>query len=404
MATGKVLAGKPYARNPYRRFDEGEVASVATSRRRSLFYKVLFLLAVLTSLRVCGADVQRRLFLPKKLKGDVLPVNFQVNFKGRIRSFCGYEFGSIVKLPAEPTLDKHGNIIVTEKLKKPIYNCSDVELKYSNVNHALYSIRVFSPPQKKEMSDTELIAELDRMLDKFKEKAGNKFGSWIKLPQLFIAQIDKATGQWIMLNAYQGKAVGRQATTGTAPEKGWAFSVQVEDSLFRKYQPKAMSTGKEVQVDPERSARARLPILIYGPDEFVEKTEEALLCIKNGSPKSYELVTNNLSIIQRGKQSGVNPRSDPRIFRVGLITSKATLPWYASCIVHDAYHVKLYKDYRKKNHRTVPSEIFSGRVAENACISAQEEFLKDIDAPPGLISCLEGMRKIDYFSCEDRNW
>ena len=41
MATGKALDGKPYAGNPHVRFDEGEVASAATSRRGSLLYKLL---------------------------------------------------------------------------------------------------------------------------------------------------------------------------------------------------------------------------------------------------------------------------------------------------------------------------------------------------------------------------
>ena len=39
MTTGKALNGKPYAGNPHVRFDEGEVASAATSRRGSLLYK-----------------------------------------------------------------------------------------------------------------------------------------------------------------------------------------------------------------------------------------------------------------------------------------------------------------------------------------------------------------------------
>ena len=39
MTTGKALNGKPYAGNPHVRFDEGEVASVATPRRGSLLYR-----------------------------------------------------------------------------------------------------------------------------------------------------------------------------------------------------------------------------------------------------------------------------------------------------------------------------------------------------------------------------
>ena len=49
MATGKALNGKPYAGNPHVRFDEGEVASAATSRRGSLLYKTNKLMALATS-------------------------------------------------------------------------------------------------------------------------------------------------------------------------------------------------------------------------------------------------------------------------------------------------------------------------------------------------------------------
>ena len=41
MTKRESLNGKPYAGNPHVRFDEGEVASVATPRRGSLLYKKL---------------------------------------------------------------------------------------------------------------------------------------------------------------------------------------------------------------------------------------------------------------------------------------------------------------------------------------------------------------------------
>ena len=50
MATGKALDGKPYAGNPHVRFDEGEVASAATSRRGSLLYNRRILPAILCAI------------------------------------------------------------------------------------------------------------------------------------------------------------------------------------------------------------------------------------------------------------------------------------------------------------------------------------------------------------------
>ena len=40
MTKREALNGKPYAGNPHVRFDEGEAASTATSRRGSLLYKL----------------------------------------------------------------------------------------------------------------------------------------------------------------------------------------------------------------------------------------------------------------------------------------------------------------------------------------------------------------------------
>ena len=348
----------------------------------TMFYRNLLMVvsAVALSLGAGAETVVRRGVNDSR----PVPVNFKVNFKGRLKSFCGYELGSIVKLPAKPTLDKHGNIIVTERLKNPFHTCSQVELKYSKVNHALYSIRLFSPPQETRMSDEEVTSELNGMLDEFKAKLelGKEDGSWTKLPQLFVVPVGKATGQWLMLDACQ--AGGQHAPKEANAGKGWAFSVKLEDSLLKKYQ---------------------LPILIFGPDEFVEKTEEALFLIREKSPRSYELVTNYVSIIQRAEKSGMRAFNNPPTFQVGSRTAQSNLRWYASTIVHDAYHSKLYNDYRKKFNRKVPSEIWTGRNAENSCLSAQEGFMKDVGAPEHVMKHLQNGRTRDYFSdYKNRNW
>ena len=351
----------------------------------------------------------RKLTLPQKPKDGDMPVNFQVNLKGRIESFCGYELGTTMKLQAKPILDKHGNIIVTERLKKPFHKCSQVELKYSKINHALYSIRLFSPPQEKRMSDAEVTSELNGMLDELKAKLelGKEDGSWTRLPQLFIVPVGKATGQWLMLDACQDEADGQQAPKGAKPDKGWTFSVKLEDSLLKKYRPETDGCNRG---SPEESGntdkrRELLPILIFGSDEFVEKTEDALFLIKEKSPRSYELVTNYVSIIQSAEKSGMRAFNNPPIFQVGSKTAQSDLRWYASSIVHDAYHSKLYNDYRKKFNRKVPSEIWKGRNAENSCLSAQEVFLKDIGAPERWMKHIQNGRTRDYFSdYKNRNW
>lgn len=138
-----------------------------------------------------------------------------------------------------------------------------------------------------------------------------------------------------------------------------------------------------------------------------EKTEDALSFIKEKSPRSYELVTNYLSIIQVGAKSGVQVSNNPPRFQVGEKTACTMLSWYASCIVHDAHHSKLYNDYRRKFNCKVPKEIYSGRKAEDECLYVQEDFYREINVPETgrYIKHLRNMRKVDYFSdYKNRDW
>ena len=91
-----------------------------------------------------------------------------IDHSGRIMSLCGFEIGEIAKVPRHPVLDKDGNIVMTGKLAKPFRKCTQYEVKYSKVNHALYSIRVFSPAQKK-MDDEAVTAEQEAMSEAVKE-------------------------------------------------------------------------------------------------------------------------------------------------------------------------------------------------------------------------------------------
>ena len=53
MTKREALNGKPYAGNPHVRFDEGEAASTATSRRGSLLYRESVLLLLATGMLSC---------------------------------------------------------------------------------------------------------------------------------------------------------------------------------------------------------------------------------------------------------------------------------------------------------------------------------------------------------------
>ena len=161
----------------------------------------------------------------------------------------------------------------------------------------------------------------------------------------------------------------------------------------------------EIHEDINVSIDKETPIIIIGDDEFIKNTKAALSHIEKDAPSFYELVTNYISIIRRGDMSGMRAFDPLPTFKVRINTSRTPLQWYASDIVHDAYHSKLYNDYVKTSGRPVPSDIWTGREAENACLSVQEDFLKAVHATKNKIEHVRKMRTVDYFSKKvKRTW
>ena len=65
MTKREALNGKPYAGNPHVRFDKGENASVATSRRGSLLYKMRYILSLIVaagSIAALATEPPKRIF------------------------------------------------------------------------------------------------------------------------------------------------------------------------------------------------------------------------------------------------------------------------------------------------------------------------------------------------------
>ena len=183
-----------------------------------------------------------KLELPKDATYGSLPIDLE----GRIASLCGFEIGKIAKLPTHPKLDKDGNIIMTGKLARPFRKCTQYELAYSKNNHALYSIRVFSPAQKN-MDDEAAWTEVKDMAAAVKSKFGEKILSWgesnfkgfsfktcranLKLStfQSFEVRVDKANID---------KSNKLKGTADARPEQGWAFSITLVDRGIHDFVPK----------------------------------------------------------------------------------------------------------------------------------------------------------------------
>ena len=170
-----------------------------------------------------------------------------IDHSGRILSLCGFDIGEIAKVPRHPVLDKDGNIVMTGKLAKPFRKCTQYELKYSKVHHALYSIRVFSPAQKK-MDDEAAAAELEAMAAAVKAKFDDKIYSFSRLLDTCSASMKTYAHQSLTVNAFKENIDKKYALKGTSEsksEKGWAFSVTLTDRVMQDYVPKASESDGE---------------------------------------------------------------------------------------------------------------------------------------------------------------
>jgi hypothetical protein len=136
-------------------------------------------------------------------------------------------------------------------------------------------------------------------------------------------------------------------------------------------------------------------ITIKGDAGFVRNTQKALDIIHAGSQSGYELVKRYIAVIEQSSFTGMRAFDNPPTFQVGSATYNSSATWYASTIIHDAYHSKLYHEALER-HGYVANDMWTGYDAEMLCLSVQIDFLKEIGAP---------QREIDHaISQRYANW
>jgi len=171
-------------------------------------------------------------------------------------------------------------------------------------------------------------------------------------------------------------------------EHGLLKNEQSQSELAKKSSPKGMETEAEgsSQILPDNTPTPTLSepfnttIIIEGDAEFVKNTENALSLIKEKSPEHNAIVEKYIGKIQLHTFSGMAAYDDPPTFLVGSSISNASVTYYASSIVHDANHSKLYNDYQSQ-YGYVPDEIWTGYDPEQECLAVQIIFLEKINAP-----------------------
>lgn len=118
-------------------------------------------------------------------------------------------------------------------------------------------------------------------------------------------------------------------------------------------------------------------IEIKGPEGFLEATLNALNLLRRKDPENYRMVRDYVGKIECVKRgSGVYMWERPPRFVVGEKTVEVPTRIYASSIVHDAYHSKLYNDALHNGRSKAEAlEVSTGRKAELVCVKVQGESL-----------------------------
>ena len=148
---------------------------------------------------------------------------------------------------------------------------------------------------------------------------------------------------------------------------------------------------------PQTQRGAWTEIKIDGDADFTQKTKAALDIIREKTPATYAMVLRYVAIIRQGAQSGMWATLNPPVFVVGNATYVSKAMWYASAIVHDAFHSKLYYDHFWE-YGFCPNDIWTGTKAEMACLEIQITFLEEIGAPQSLIEHAKSLRGADWWS------
>ena len=134
--------------------------------------------------------------------------------------------------------------------------------------------------------------------------------------------------------------------------------------------------------------------------------------LRQKDPEHYQMIRDYLGKIECVKKgSGVYMWEHPPRFIVGEKSVEVPTRIYASSIVHDAYHSKLYNDaLHNGSSKAEALEVSTGREAELACVKVQGESLAKTTGflPFRLLDWLNltfsGHRRYEEIPYEDRYW
>lgn len=120
---------------------------------------------------------------------------------------------------------------------------------------------------------------------------------------------------------------------------------------------------------------------IVGDSRFQGRVREALALLRSRDANAYSTISGYVGRIEQSARSGMSAYSDPPTFFMSDASAMYSVTWAAASIAHDAYHSKLYFDYRGAHpDRPVPDSAWGGTIAEAKCTKFQVAAMRRIGA------------------------
>jgi len=128
-------------------------------------------------------------------------------------------------------------------------------------------------------------------------------------------------------------------------------------------------------------------IEIIGKSDYIGQVVSSLALLSNKAPEEFGLVLRYIGRIREWFQSGITVYEIPPVFFMSRKVAFSSLTWGAGCIAHEAWHSKLYHEY-KASHPTevVPGHIYHGQDIEMECNKIQISALRKMKAPESEIA------------------
>lgn len=130
-------------------------------------------------------------------------------------------------------------------------------------------------------------------------------------------------------------------------------------------------------------------VTLIGSEAFTNHVGQSLRLLEQKAPSAYTTVTNYVKRIRQGQHSGMWAYETPPTYEMSDTTAFYSLTWCAATIAHDAFHSKLYHDYRSAHGTPVPNAIWTGLQAEQACMKHQLAVMKAIGSPTNEVTHAE---------------